>query len=286
MRATVVALTGAHGYVGSIIGQAIRGDAEVVGLVRSPHSMEEIAWSFGDEPGDLASALASRGAAHLIHAAWDMKANSRAELERTCVNGSRRLIEAAKGAAVKRLIFISSISAFEGARSSYGRSKLEVERMFLDAGGTVLRLGLVYGYGNGGLFGSLRSAVRGGRFVPLIGRGTAPLYLLHEATLGEVARKAIRGAFNGATGPITIANPDGIPFRDLVRSIAEAEGRTVTLVPLPWPLLYAGVRTAEAMGLKLGVRSDSIISFVFQDPAPAFDRMRGLGVIPPPLNLR
>ena len=105
-------------------GGALAGQADVVGLVRKPKSPNDIAWSFDADPAALETAVRQHEVTHLIHAAWDMNANSLSTLERDCVAGSARLFAAARAGGVSRLIFISSISAFAGARSAYGRSKL------------------------------------------------------------------------------------------------------------------------------------------------------------------
>ncbi len=101
--------------------------------------------------------------------------------------------------------------------------------MVLAAGGTVLRPGLVYGEGAGGMFGKLRNTVRTAKVIPMIDDGSAPQYLLHERTLAEAVRLA--------TAPlpevITRANPQPVPFRDLLRTLARQEGRNPFLVPLP-----------------------------------------------------
>jgi nucleoside-diphosphate-sugar epimerase len=259
------AVTGANGYVGGVIRAALGG----VGLVRAP-GPGDVAWSFAAEPGGLADVLRARGVTRIVHAAWDMKASRPAELA-ACVEGSRRLLEAARLAGVGRFTFISTISAFEGARSAYGRVKLEVERLVLAAGGDVLRPGLVYGDGEGGMFGSLRKTVAKARVIPMIGDGSAPQYLLHEAMLAAAVRAELRGV-------VTVADPAPVAFRDLLRRIAAQEGRTVTLVPVPWQMFYAGLWGAERVGLRLGFKSDSILSFIFQNPAPDFGPMREAGL--------
>jgi nucleoside-diphosphate-sugar epimerase len=280
MNTPVVAVTGANGYVGSLIAEALRPEARVVGLVRTPRGAEDIAWSFDAAPAQLQAALRARDVTHLIHAAWDMKANSLAELERVCVAGSSRLFAAAAAAGIGKPIFISTISAFAGARSAYGRAKLAVEEMALGRQGVVLRPGLVYGDGEGGTFGNLKKIVRTARLVPMIGNGRAPQYLLHEQTLAEVVRRAIGGAFDGAARPITVAQPEPIAFRALLEYLAASEGRTIMLVGLPWRLLYFGVRMAEAIGLRLSFRSDSVLSFIYQDSSPDFGAMEEYGIDP------
>jgi nucleoside-diphosphate-sugar epimerase len=280
MRDPVIAITGANGHVGSLIVGALAPQARIVRLVRNVQGSDDIAWSFAADPAEFAAVLRARGVTHLVHAAWDMSANALADLERSCVTGSANLLAAAAAAGIDKTIFISTISAFAGARSAYGRSKLMVEQMVLDRRGIVLRFGLVYGDGDDGVFGNMKKIVRSARIVPMIGDGRAPQYLLHERTLAEAVRKAIDGALDGAGSPITVAQPEPIVFRDLLRHLAASERRTITLVALPWRLLYWGLKCAETIGLKLNFRSDSIISFVYQNPAPDFRAMTAHGIEP------
>ena len=273
----MIAITGASGFVGGIIATGLAGQ-NVLRLVRRPAGPDDLAWSFATPANVLAAAFSARGVTHVVHAAWDMQASKLAELEAGCVAGSLRLLEAATAAGA-RVIFISTISAFTGARSAYGRAKLQVEQAVLAAGGIVLRLGLVMG--DGGMFGSLRATVAKGKLVPMIGSGKAPQFLLPEATLVEAVQAALRGDFDGEHCPITLANPTPVPFRDMVQRLARGQGRQVTLLPVPWQLLYAAFRTAEALGLKLGFKSDSIVSFTYQNPAPDFSVQSRLGINPP-----
>jgi hypothetical protein len=52
----------------------------------------------------------------------------------------------------------------------------------------------------------------------------------------------------------------------------------VKFVPVPWRLIWAPLRLAEALRLPLKFRSDSVISLVNQDPHPDFAATRALGV--------
>jgi nucleoside-diphosphate-sugar epimerase len=272
----MIAVSGASGFVGGIIVSGL--GQNVLRLVRRPSRPDDLAWSFATPADVLAREFSARGVTHVVHAAWDMQASKLEDLEAGCVAGSLRLLEAAHAAGA-RVIFVSTISAFAGARSAYGRAKLQVEQAVLAAGGIVLRLGLVMG--DGGMFGSLRASVATARFVPMIGSGKAPQYLLPAATLAAAVQAALRGDFDAAPGPITLANPTPVPFRDMVQRLAREAGRQVTLLPVPWPLLYAALRTAEACGLNPGFKSDSIISFIYQDPAPDFTLQSRLGINPP-----
>lgn len=281
---TVCALTGSTGYVGSVLADALSSRVKVVPLTRRAGTEDSIRWDFVST-NDISGQLRDHKVDVLVHAAWDMRANTLEELRRIAVTGSKRLYSAAVQAGVKRIVFISTISAFDGCRSAYGRSKLEVEAMTRAQNGIVLRPGLVYGPTPGGLFGAIQREVQTKKIIPLIGSGRASQYLLHEETLKSVVLRAVSGELDSSAGePITVAHPQPWPFRDLVMKIAKRENRKVTLMPVPWPLLYVGLRCAETLRLKLPVRSDSVISFVYQNPHPDFSRLSRYDIDPVPFE--
>ena len=261
---TGCAVTGATGYVGSRMASALAAEFDIVPMGRSVGA-EGIRWQM-DTAQDVTAEFRSRNVTVLLHSAWDFTQPKAAVNWQSNVEGSRRLIAAAQAAGVQQIVFISTISAFEGARSQYGKSKLAVEQMVLAAGGTVIRPGLVWGERPGGMFGSLRQQVSKGGIVPTIGDGRYPQYLVHEDDLAALVLRAAKGEFAGRV--LTVANPKPWLLRDLILRMAAEEGKTVKLVGVPWRVIYTALKTAETLGLKLGFRSDSVISLVYQDPAP------------------
>jgi nucleoside-diphosphate-sugar epimerase len=268
MGKPVCAVTGASGYVGSRIAAALAADFELVALGRKAVP-GGILWSLTDQRS-IAAELRQRGVQALVHVAWDFSHPKPAENWSANVDGSLRLLRDAKEAGVERLVFISSISAFEGAESAYGKSKLAVEKGFQAVGGTAIRPGLVWGDSPGGMFGSIRTQVSKGGAVPTIGDGRYPQYLVHEDDLCEAVRRvAASGEFAGKV--LTIAHPKVWLLRDLVLDLAQQEGKQVKLLEVPWRLIYTGLKTAETLGLKLNFRSDSVLSLVKQNRSPKFD---------------
>jgi nucleoside-diphosphate-sugar epimerase len=88
---------------------------------------------------------------------------------------------------------VSSIAAFDGCRSLYGRGKLAVESAVLQAGGVRVRPGLVYGDSQGrGMVGSLAKAAKL-PIVPVFGDGTQPFYLAHVDDVTQVLADAADG---------------------------------------------------------------------------------------------
>jgi nucleoside-diphosphate-sugar epimerase len=253
--------------VGSRIAAALAADFNVVAMGRTLGD-GGIRWQMGDV--GVGPALAERGVAVLVHSAWDMKQTDAAKNWTSNVDGSRQLLDEARASGVSQVVFVSTMSAFEGARSEYGKSKVAVEAMVLAAGGTVVRPGLVWGDRPGGMFGSLRAQVSKGGPVPMIGDGRYAQYLVHEDDLAEGIRQAALGRFPGQV--LTLAHEEPWMLRDLILGMAEKEGKKITPVDIPWWLIYGGLKAAETVGVKLGFRSDSLLSLVYQNRAPKFSR--------------
>jgi nucleoside-diphosphate-sugar epimerase len=276
----VCALTGGNGYVGSRIRKTLEANGwEVVLLQRktAPDSSENaVDWRLQSEQS-IASELRFRSVQALVHAAWALSVTDRSEYERTNFDGSRRLLQAAHTADVRRIVFISTNSAFEQAVSLYGRTKLAVERVTSSLGGISVRPGLVWGDQPGGMLGSIRQAVRRARVVPLIGSGKYPQYLIHEDDLSAAVAHLCRDSRKPAQ-PITAAHPAMWYFRDIVRACAGLEGQHVKLVSVPWRFVYGSLKLAEWVGLHPGFRSDSVLSLVHQNPAPDFSGIESLGI--------
>ncbi len=118
--------------------------------------------------------------------------------------------------------------------------------------------------------GALEKAVKASPVVPLIGDGAHPQYPVHEEDLAELVF-ALCQAEKAPAEPMAAASGEAIPFRELLRRIAARHGRKPVFVPIPWPLILAGLKTMEAVGLNPPFRSDSLTGFVFQNPEPHFD---------------
>lgn len=270
----LVAVTGASGYLGGRCAAALRAAGfSVRRLVRSP-----------SEPGDARFVLgepvspeALRGADALIHAAHDFRAFGPAEQERVNVAGSRALFAAAAAAGARRVIAVSSISAFSGCRSDYGRAKLRVEEAAAAVGGISVRPGLIHGEGPGGMFGTL-SRLAGLPVLPLPDGGGQPLYLAHADDVCAALLAALDWAPDRAAVPVTLAHPRAIPFRGLLSALAAARGRAPLFVPFPSSVMLGLLGAAEAAGLRLPARRDSLVSLLNSNPAPDFEAARRLGL--------
>ena len=105
--------------------------------------------------------------------------------------------------------------------------------------------------------------------------GSAPQYPVHEEDLAELIF-ALCQSERPPVEPIPAASGEAIPFRDLLARIAARHGRSPKFLPVPWPLILAGLRTMEWAGLNPPFRSDSLLGFIFQNPNPDFKMAHGI----------
>jgi len=214
----------------------------------------------------------------LIHAAYDFRPRTWDEIVEVNVNGSAGLLKAAREAGVKRIVVISTMAAFDGCRSMYGKAKLLMERDALELGAVVVRPGLMWGGGPGGLVGNLARLVARAAVVPLAGAGRQPLYLNHREDISRFLARAVTEDLGEINIAFTLTCDVPWTFRQILAGLAEAQGRSVRFVSVPWQPLYWGLKTLELIGLRPGFRSDSLVSLMNQDPAPDFTVYGTLGL--------
>jgi hypothetical protein len=175
-------------------------------------------------------------------------------------------MKAAKAENVRKIIFISTVSAFEGCKSLYGKAKLEIEREALRLGAVVIRPGLIYGDQPGAMMGALAKAVKRSSIVPIIGNGKQLLYLVHEDDLISLILKLCTEEESVNGSPIVAASSEGRTFREILLALASRQQKRIRFLPVPWRLCWAALKAVEVFGLRPGFRSDSIVSLVNTDP--------------------
>jgi nucleoside-diphosphate-sugar epimerase len=258
-------------------------DWEIFELTRRPKpGARAFQFQLGD---DLSPDLLS-GVGALVHCAYDFEPLRWEDITAMNVEGSRKILQAARAANVPKIIYISSISAFDGCRSLYGEAKLEIEKIALASGALVIRPGLVYGGAAGGMFGKLAEKLSKSAIVPMVGSGSQVQYLVHNEDLSAFIEKFAAGNVEIPPCILTAANEKPWPFKQLVIEIARAKSKKPVLIPVSWRLVWLVLKTAEACGLKFNFRSDNLISFIYQDRAPDFSANAGFGLVCRPFDVQ
>ncbi len=281
-RQPVAAITGASGYLGSVLVTAFGTAGYAVRrLVRSP------AQGSGDHFFDLSSpdsCAALDGVDLLVHCAYDMTLTRRADIWRSNVFGAVALFDQAVSSGVRRTIALSSMSAYPGTRQLYGRAKLATEVAALARGVCVVRPGLVYGTGWGGMAGTLRR-LAALPVLPDFGP-RARQFTVSEQDLAA-ALLALARAEQVPAFPVGVAHPDPVAFTALLTSFAASLGKPrPRFVSTPPMAVYGALRAAELLPVKLPVRADSLLGLVRPAPnVPHLEVLERLGVVLQPFAL-
>jgi nucleoside-diphosphate-sugar epimerase len=273
----ICAITGSNGYVGGCMKNYFAAHGwEILELTRQPKTgTRGVKFQLGAE----ISAAAFAGVEVLVHCAYDFTPLKFSEIRAVNVAGTEKLFQAARAAGVKKIICISTISAFAGCKSLYGKAKLEIEKTALDYGALVIRPGLVYGDDSGGMFGRLTAQVRKSALIPLMGDGSQIQFLVHQLDLCAFIEKVAAGKIAIAPCVLTAANAEPWPFKKLLLGIARRQGKEIKFIRLPWRLIWLVIKCAEVCGLRLNFRSDSLVSLMHQNPAPDFSANPEVGLV-------
>jgi nucleoside-diphosphate-sugar epimerase len=270
-----VGITGANGYVGTVLRAAFaEAGHQVIAFTRPNRVASTATRPYEIKHPPSGAALSDLDV--LIHCAWDMSLVSAGNVWGVNVSGSQHLFRNAAEAEVRRVIFMSSMSAYQGTQQLYGQAKLACERTVISLGGVSTRLGLVYGPGWGGMAGALRKLAKL-PVTPLIA-ARSHQFTVHEA---DMATAIVRIAESDIllAEPIALANPEPVPFRHLMKEIAASQGRTLRAVPVPWQLVSGLLKTTEALHIPLPFRSDSILGLVHPTTkVPGAERLKELGI--------
>ncbi|HLC81651.1 MAG TPA: NAD(P)-dependent oxidoreductase [Candidatus Nanoarchaeia archaeon] len=256
MKQLKCAITGANGYVGShLCNTLLKQNYIVCGMGR--HNSKQLSRNIPYSLGQKLSPELFKGLDALIHCAYDFSLRKKEDIERINIKSSIELLTAAKSAGIKKIVYISSLTSFQGTRSRYGQAKLAVEQEAEKLGAVIVRPGLIFGRNAGGMIGSLSRLVSALRIVPVIGSGKQDFYLCHVDDLANLLLELIS---DGQTVPNPIYAVSGTThtFKEILQALAAAKGRTIYFFPLPLFLTYFSLVFLEKLGWSGNLRSDSL----------------------------
>jgi NADH dehydrogenase len=278
----VVLVTGAAGGVGRALLPVLRAqDWRVRCLVhRRPvqGADETVAGDLAD-PGSLR--LAAEGADAVLHLAARTHARRAGEYTEANVDGTRRLLEAARGAGATRFVLVST-RAIDAAGGAYSRSKRAAERL-VEAGGlewSIVRLPEVFGAGSREGVDDIIDRARRGAPIPVVGRGQDVVCPLHIDDVTGPLAAALRAP---AGSTYTLAG-ECLTVREFAGACRRAFGRSSRIVGVPRPALRALSLAAHVAPLPLV--PDQLARLDAPKPARSPEAEADLGFAPRPLAER
>lgn len=269
-----VVVTGAAGFIGRAVLAAARARGHhVTALVRraTTPSTDGVATVVADlsTSTDLARTLA--GADTVVHCAASLGGDA-ATQARDTVAATSALVAAMREAGVRRLVLLSSFAVYDAAalppgacldeaaplaadgdaRGPYIAAKLRQEAIVRDAGAgldwRIVRPGLVFGPGRTWFY-HLGLHLHPRLWVSLAGSGTLPL-----TWVDNCADAVITALETERTGVVVNVVDDNLPARaDYLAALARQARPTPVVLDVPWGLVRAGARAANAIGVTAGM---------------------------------
>ena len=276
-----VAITGASGMLGSHLSAFFLARGwRVHALVRDPDSLPIASahlrvhrFDLSDDthalPGDARAPMA------LIHCAAATRSRDVGNPQRNDEDAARRLFAAARAQEIQPIVFLSSTSARVDAPSVYGRTKYAIEGLLDPDRDLALRLGLVLSRTGGGLFQRMTSWIERTRIVPGFGARAQRVQVIH---VDDVCLGIERALERNITGRLTLADPVGIRFTDLLDEIARRSGRRTLTLPVPLRPMGTLLRFGERLGIPLPVTSENLLGLEHHDFVPSSADLKRLGL--------
>jgi uncharacterized protein YbjT (DUF2867 family)/membrane protease YdiL (CAAX protease family) len=277
-----VLVAGGSGFVGRHVAEALLEDGhEVLVLDRgrrpAPHGVRRIV---GDVVRDPIPHDAVAGADAIVNLVGIKRPDGAHTFEAVHVGVTRKLIEAARAAAVPRFVHVSVVCSRPDAGSPYHDTKWRAEALARDSGlhVTILKPAVIYGAGDD----MLTHLVKMIRFVPvfpIVGRGAS---LLQPVDVRDVAR-AVKAALERpetAGRTYDVVGPERLTLRRIVRTVADGLGLPLAIVPTPVALMRPMVAIMSALSpapLSTPAQLRMLQEGLVGDPEPA---RRELGLEP------
>jgi uncharacterized protein YbjT (DUF2867 family) len=246
----VLLLTGATGLVGSALLPRLTASGRPVRcLVRDPRRLGaervRVQLALGDlsDPPSFRNAL--RGVDTVVHLAAAIRDQSGGSIEELNAVATWRMVQAARGAGVRRFVFFSAQGVSAHNRARFMRAKALAERAVAESGvpHTIFAPSIVYAPGD--VFLTLLERLALLPAVPISGSGRA----LFQPIWAEDVADCVMAALERPDGPerYELSGPDTLSYDAIVELALRAAGRPRPLVHVPLGVVSRSLRTLEAL---------------------------------------
>lgn len=260
----LVLVTGGTGVVGTPSVRALLARGHEVRLLSRNAERDAAAFPEGVEPfaGSIDDPVQLRGSLErvdvVVHAAGIVdESPPEITFDRVNVEGTRHLVEEARGAGVRRFIFVSSLGADRG-KSDYHRSKKEAEDLVrtFEREWMILRPGNVYGPGDV-VISLLLKMVRSLPAVPVVSDGDQPFQPIWADDLAEaIALAAERADLAGKV--LLLAGNEVTTTNEILDELSRLTGENPPRLGIPAWLAATGAKIAGALGMDTPVNRDQL----------------------------
>ena len=230
-----IAVTGAFSYSGKYITKRLlaRGE-EVITLTGHPNRPDPFNGKVNAYPLDFdeaGMARSLRGVDVLVNTYW-VRFDKGENTQPRAVENTRKLINAAKVAGVKRIVHISIANPSADSPLPYYWGKAANEKTVMDSGMSyaILRPTVLVGGGEDILINNIAYLLRRFPFFLIPGDGS---YGIQPVYIEDLADLAVEGVYSQKNYVIDAVGPDTYTFKELVQLIGEKIGAKRPLISVP-----------------------------------------------------
>ena len=230
-----IAVTGAFSYSGKYITRKLleRGE-EVITLTGHPHRPDPFNGQVKAYPLDFDEAgmtKSLRGVDVLVNTYW-VRFDKGENTQPRAVENTRKLVNAAKAAGVKRMVHISIANPSADSHLPYYWGKAANEKAVIESGMSyaILRPTVLVGGGEDVLINNIAFLLRRFPFFFIPGDGT---YGIQPVYIEDLADLAVEGVYSRENYVIDAVGPDSYTFKDLVKLVGEKIGAKRPLISVP-----------------------------------------------------
>lgn len=233
-----IAVTGAFSYSGKYITKRLlaRGE-EVITLTGHPNRPDPFGGKVKVYPLDFDEAGMTRnlqGVDVLVNTYW-VRFDKGENTQPRAVENTRKLVNAAKAASVKRIVHISIANPSVDSHLPYYWGKAANEKAVIDSGLSyaILRPTVLVGGGEDILINNIAYLLRRFPFFFIPGDGSYGIQPVHIENLADLA---VEGVYSKENYIIDVVGPDAYTFKELVQLIGEKIGAKRPVISVPPPL--------------------------------------------------
>jgi NADH dehydrogenase len=287
-----VAVVGATGFVGRAVVRQLAGSGHrVIALSRDgervsgwPESVEARAADVVTGRGLDEGVTGAEAVVHLVAIPRESKGQT---FDAVNVDGTRRVVEAAERAGVRRIVHLSVLGVAEDPKLAYLHSKWRGEQIVRSSGldWVVLRPSLLFGPGDG-FFNLVKVTLKwwSPGLVVIPGSGDARFQPLAVDDLAIAVERSVVDP-DRSRSVYEIGGPDWWSYREIVDEVMRVTGMKRLALGMPVPLLSAVTAVTDRVLPIFPVSHDQISSLQRPNWTEVDAFARAFGVEPRPMDL-
>ena len=246
-----ILITGGTGFIGSRLAARLAAEGKPVRAaargVRSPSLPDGVEAVSADVVSGDGLEHALQGVERVAHLVAIIVERGPQTFDAVIRGGTERLVEAARTAGVRKIVYVSAIGADPDPRFPYWAAKWKAEQAVIGSGitYTILRPSIVFGPEDD-FFNRLAGLVRWNPVVPVAGDGKTrfqPIWV--EDLVTCIAASLEEGAHDNQI--IEVGGPEQLTYEELLDTVRRELGVRRLKVHVPLPFVRALARTMEAV---------------------------------------